>query len=314
MTDTPLVSVVIPTYNASRWIGETLESVLAQDFTDFEIIVVDDGSTDDTAQVVAGYGERVCCIHKPNGGAGSARNVGIRAARGEYVAFVDADDLWAKEKLRLQLNLLSRTGVAWVYSDALAFDDENGVSLYRLGRLVRQCSGDILESLFLADFIPSPTPIIRRTVFEHVGFFDENKTYQTTADWDMWLKIAAHYPIGLVSVPLAYYRVHSTSMTGSEDAQVVLQAHLAVIERAIAREPMRLGSLKNRRIASCYSWVAGIYARKGMWLEAQRTYVQAIRFSPRLARAYAGWGACFLDGWLWRKSFDLRRQLFWHNE
>ena len=286
MSDNPTVSVVIPAYNAARWIGETLDSILAQTFQDFAVIVVDDGSTDDTAAVVAGFGERVCCMHKSNGGQSSARNVGIRAARGEYIAFVDADDLWAKEKLRLQVDLLKRTGLAWVYCDALAFDDESGKPLFKFGELVQQYDGDILKPLFLADFIPSPTPIIQKSVFEHVGYFDEDRTLQNREDWDMWLKIAACYPIGLVSEPLANYRVHSTSMTSSEDPQVFLQGHFAVIERAIAREPTRLAPLKNQAIANRYVHAGRSMAGQGNTRGAREMFAQAIQYCPGQWQAY----------------------------
>jgi glycosyltransferase involved in cell wall biosynthesis len=234
--------------------------------------------------------------------------VGIQAAKGEYIAFVDADDLWAKDKLRLQVDLLTKTGLAWVYCDAYAFDDESGKRLYRLRNIAHQYSGDILKALFLANFIPSPTPIIHRTVFEYVGYFDEDLSL--SEDWNMWLKIAAHFPVGLVSQPLAFYRIRATSNTGSANPQRTLQGGLTVIEKAVAREPVRLGPLKNRRMASFYSWVAGICAQKKMWFEARRMYIQAAKLSPGLFRAYAGWAACFFDGWLWRAAFDLRDQLF----
>jgi len=311
MSDNPTVSVVIPAYNAARWIVETLESVLAQTFRDFEVIVVNDGSTDNTAQVVEGYGERIRCIHKQNGGAASARNVGIRSAQGKYIAFVDADDLWAKEKLRLQVDLLKRTGLAWVYSDAFAFDGENGKSLVRLGKSVRQYDGDILESLFLTDYIPSPTPIIRRSVFEHVGYFDEDRTVRIGEDWDMWLRIAACYPIGLVSEPLAYYRVHFTSMTGSEDTQVLLQGHIAVLEKAMAREQARLGSLKNRAFANCYIGGGQLFARRGNITTARQMFENAIRLSPSLVQAYVYWAACLFGDKPAQVLMNLRHRLLY---
>lgn len=294
MTDFPLVSVVITAYNASNWIGETLESVLAQDFSDFEVIVVDDGSTDDTTMVVAGFGERVYCIHKANGGQPSARNVGIQAARGEYIAFVDADDLWAKEKLRLQVKLLKGTGVAWAYCDAYTFDDKSGRRLGRFGKANRQYDGDILESLFLAQFIPSPTPIIRRAVFEHVGYFDEHM--KVAEDWNMWLKIAAHYPVGLVPMPLADYRCHSTSVIGGLDPQAILNAQLTLIEKAIAREPARLGPLKNRAIANCYMGAGQRFASKSRLKEARQMFRSAIQSSPALVAGYIYWAGCFVGG------------------
>ncbi|MBE3118748.1 MAG: glycosyltransferase [Candidatus Atribacteria bacterium] len=292
MNDSPLVSVVIPAYNASRWIAETLESVLAQDFTDYEIIVVD-SSEDDTSQVVAGFGERVCCIRVRKEGTGSARNVGIRAARGEYIAFVDADDLWVKEKLRLQVDLLKRIGLAWVYCDALAFDNESGKPLFRLGRLDRQYAGEILGPLFHANFIPSPTPVIQRSIFENVGNFFEGLDCE---DWDMWLRIAARYPVGLISQPLAYYRIHATSKTGTKDAQVILRGELDVIERAIAREPVRLGSLRRRVIAERYA-VSGIgYAGMGRTSPARAMFVQAMRYNPSNPLAYLFWLSTWFGG------------------
>jgi glycosyltransferase involved in cell wall biosynthesis len=305
MNDSPLVSVVITAYNASKWIGETLESVLAQDFTDFEVIVVDDGSTDDTTAVVAGFGGRVCCIHKPNGGQPSARNVGIRAARGEYIAFVDADDLWAKEKLRLQVDLIKRTGVAWVYCDAYTFDDKSGRRLGRFGKANRQYDGDILKSLFLAQFIPSPTPIIRRTVFEHVGYFDEH--IRVAEDWNMWLKIAAHYPVGLVSVPLADYRCHSTSVIGGLDPQAILHAMLTFIERAIVREPVRLGPLKNRAMANCYIDAGRRWASRGRLREARQMFRSAIQLSPGLVEGYIDWAGCLIGGLPLRVAIKMYR-------
>jgi hypothetical protein len=294
MSHSPLVSVVIPAYNASRWIGEALESVLAQDFTDYEIIVVDDGSTDDTARVVETYRERVRCIRKPNGGVSSARNVGIRAGGGAYVAFLDADDLWTSDKLRLQLEVLTRNEVAWVYSDAWAFDGESGVVLHRLGKVVRQYDGDILEALFVKNCIPSPTPVIRRSVFEHIGCFDEAAKLSIGEDLCMWLKIAAEYPIALVPVPLAYYRVHATSTTGMRYPGVLLQGHLAVLEDAVARAPARLGPLRERAIANCYLHAGRASLGKGYLAEARRLLLHAMQYYPAIPAAVLLWASTLL--------------------
>lgn len=309
MNNTPIVSVVIAAYNASRWIGETLQSVLAQDFTDFEVIVVDDGSTDDTTAVVANFGERVRCIQKLNGGTSSARNVGIRAARGEYIAFVDADDLWAKEKLRLQMDFLIRTRLAWVYSDALAFDDESGKSLFRFGKIVRQYDGDVLEALLLGDFIPSPTPIIRRSVFEHVGYFYVSKSLGFAEDWNMWLEIAARYPVGLVPRPLAYYRVHSMSKTGHVDPLVRLQHYMTIIEEMVAKEPARLSHLKNRAWANCYIRVGRELARKGNLQKARQLFRHAVQLSPNHVEAYLDWVGCLIGGLPLRVAINLRQRV-----
>jgi glycosyltransferase involved in cell wall biosynthesis len=309
MNESPLVSVVIPAYNASKWIAETLESVLRQDFRDFEVIVVDDGSTDDTARVVTGFGERVCFIRKNNGGTGSARNVGIRAARGEYIAFVDADDLWTKEKLRLQVDLLKRMGLAWVYCDAFVFDDASGERMYRFRNLARQYDGDILERLFLGNFIPSPTVVIRKSVFENVGFFSQIHISPTAEDWSMWLHIAAHYPVGLVSVPLADYRVHPASKTTSHNPGSLLKAQLRAINEGTKWEPKRLGPLKNRAMANCYLGAGRSWASMGRLRIARNMFRIAIRLSPRLAEGYISWVGCLIGGWPLRLAVRMRRQV-----
>ena len=307
MNDSPLVSVVIPVYNASRWIAETLDSVLAQDFTDLEVIVVDDGSTDDTAAVVTGFGDRVSCIRKPNGGQPSARNVGIRAARGEYIAFVDADDLWAKEKLRLQMDLLKETKLAWVYCDAFAFDDKSGKRLYRFGNVAHQYAGDILESLFITDFIPSPTPVIRKSVFEHVGYFDEDRAVHIGEDWEMWLRIAACYPIGLVPESLADYRVHPTSMTGSVTPLSRLRGHLGVIEKAMLRESARLGPLYKGVTFNCYIKAGRAMAGQGNVAGAREMFAQAIHCQPDRGSAYVFWLSTLLGSTVLGKVIHLNR-------
>ena len=290
--NSPLVSVVIPAYNASNWIAETLESVLAQDYVPFEVIVVDDGSKDDTMTVVAGFDERVRCIHKPNGGQGSARNVGVRASRGEYIAFVDADDLWVKEKLKIQLDLLVKTGICWVYSDVIAFDDKTGKDLFRFGEKALQYEGDVLESLFLSCFIQSPTPVIHRSIFKTIGYFDESEKLRNREDWDMWLRIASKYPVGLISQPLAYYRVHNTSMTGGEDPIKNLQGHLRVIEKTVDQVPERLLSLKNQAIASCYIGTGQVLALAGNLKTARQMFLHSIYLTPKNWKAYLYWFVC----------------------
>lgn len=284
----PLVSVVIPAYNAAPWIGETLESVLAQTFQDFEVIVVDDGSKDDTAAVVARF-KRVQCIRKPNGGQASARNVGIRAAQGEYVAFVDSDDLWLPDKLRMQTDLLRQSGLAWVYSDAYAFDDETHRTLFIFSKVRRQYSGDILEQLFLADFIPMPTPIVKRGVFEQIGYFDESDTSRYAEDWDMWLRIAACFPVGLVNQPLAQYRVHAASGIQTILPQALCQAHARVIELAASRNPARLAPIKPRAIAMMSIRIGQMLVRRNDLAHARGMFAQAIHLVPFELEAYAYW-------------------------
>ena len=303
-----LVSVVIPAFNSAGWIAETLASILAQEYANLEIIVVDDGSADETTQVVARF-ERVKLIRKANGGPGSARNMGIRAAHGEYIALVDGDDLWLPGKLRLQMDLLARTGLAWVYCDGFIFDGQTGQNTWTFGRVKRLYQGDILEPLLLNNFIASPTPVIRRDVFEAAGYFDEAGPVHLPADWQQWLRIAARYPIGLVRRRLVRYRVHAGSFSVREDPLDAFDRQMRVIEWAVAREPARLGPLKQRAIANLRIGIGRSLARKGDLPAARQMFAAASRLAPTNVTAYVYWLGARAGGPLLRGGMSMRHWL-----
>src|SRR5256885_14948309 len=150
----PAVSVVIPAHNAAPWLGDTVRSVLAQTYRDFEVIVVNDGSTDSTGTVTASFGQRIRCVEQPNQGLPAARNTGIRHARGDWIAFLDADDLWLKDKLERQMSVLTEAqNLTWVYCDAYMFDDATGATTSTLNAGRRLPEGQVLKQLFLSNFI-----------------------------------------------------------------------------------------------------------------------------------------------------------------
>ncbi len=215
----PLVSVVIPTYNCARYIGEAIESVLAQDFEGREIVVVDDGSTDSTREVLGSFGSDVRCIVQENRGAPAARNTGIRAARGQYIAFLDADDVWLPGKLRLQMEFLEgHPQVGLAFTDALWFDERRiiypswtaqrdrftaGQDLPPGGTLIR----GLYRELVLQNFITVSSGVFRRSAYAAVGPFEE--TYRTGEDHHYWLRLAARYPIGYIHAVLVKYRIRA---------------------------------------------------------------------------------------------------------
>jgi glycosyltransferase involved in cell wall biosynthesis len=255
--------------------------VLAQTFLDFEVIVVDDGSSDETPEVVAGYGSRVRYLRKENGGAASARNVGIRAARGSYIAFVDADDLWLPEKLQLQMDLFSRhPDLAWVYSDVIVFDEESGQEVFKASDVIKLYAGDILRPLLLSNFIASPTPVIRRDVFGTVGYFDESPDLQGSEDWNLWLRIAAKYQVRFVERPLAKYRRRATSKTGTMPLQDAFRSRWTIIENAVARDPERLSDLREQALAEACLGMVGPMVRRGDRRGARRMLGRATRLVP----------------------------------
>jgi glycosyltransferase involved in cell wall biosynthesis len=289
MSQPPLVSVIIPAYNASLWIGETITSVIEQDYKHYEIIVVNDGSTDNTADIVESFGTAVRCIYKENGGQASARNTGITAATGKYVAFLDADDLWIKDKLKLQVAQLEETGAKWGYADSFAFDGQSKEILYKFSDNQTQHSGDILKALFSTCFIPSPTAIVQRSVFSTVGLFNEESRMRNREDWEMWLRIAAVYPIVSISVPLAYYRVHSASATGSEDHLKSINGHIRVIEEAALREKEILGPLKNAVLSKLFFEEGRWQASIGNTSQSRNMVQKSIALTPGWTLLYFYW-------------------------
>ncbi len=288
----PAVSVVIPAHNAAPWLGDTLRSVLAQTYRDFEVIVVNDGSTDGTGTVIASFGQKIRCVEQPNQGLPAARNAGIRHALGDWIAFLDADDLWLKDKLERQMSLLTESQtLTWVYSEAYMFDDATGTTTSTLNAGRRLPDGQILRQLFLSNFIGTPTPVIRRDVFEDVGMFDET-IVPLGEDWDMWLRVAARCPVGLVRRPLARYRVRQASLSRSLDYRVGFQSLMSVIDRATVREPERLGPLKNHSVANLCIGTGMKLGRNSNLAEARNMFQRAIRLRPGAAHAYVYWLAC----------------------
>src|SRR5919202_4312270 len=201
----PLISVIIPAYNAEKTIKQTIESVLNQTFSDFEIIVINDGSQDSTLEIVSSIPDpRIKVFSYPNAGPQKSRNRGWGNASGEYVSFLDADDLWTPDKLEAQLKALQenpQAAVAYSWSDWI---DESGQFLRAGGHIT--VNGNAYEKLLLRDFVESGSnPLIRRQALDKVGDFDQSVT--PAEDWDMWLRLAARYEFVTVPSPQILYRI-----------------------------------------------------------------------------------------------------------
>lgn len=197
-----MVSVIIPTYNRSSFVREAVESVLAQTYTPLEIIVVDDGSTDDTPSVMEAFGSAVRRLRQENAGVSAARNRGIEAAKGDWLAFLDSDDLWRPQKLEIQRAYLKdRPEIRICQVEELWM--RNGERL-NPKKYHRKPSG-LCFLLLLERCLVSPSAVmIHRSVFEDVGLFDE--TLPACEDYDLWLRIGCRYPLGLVEEPLIVKR------------------------------------------------------------------------------------------------------------
>jgi glycosyltransferase involved in cell wall biosynthesis len=197
-----MVSVIIPTYNRGWILREAIDSVLDQEFKDFELIVVDDGSTDDTHDILDAYGQEITVLRQRNKGVSAARNRGIAVAAGQLIAFLDSDDLWLPPKLTRQVDFFSSNPAA-VINQTEEIWIRNGVRV-NPGKRHRKLSGMIFErSLDLCLVSPSAV-MIRKQLFDIVGLFDES--LPACEDYDLWLRISCRYPVHLIDTPLIVKR------------------------------------------------------------------------------------------------------------
>jgi glycosyltransferase involved in cell wall biosynthesis len=240
----PLVSVIIPAYNASVFLPATLRSVLAQDYPHFEVWVVDDGSVDETAAIVEDFAlrdDRVHLLRQQNGGVAAARNLGIQAARGEFLAPLDADDLWEPRALRLWVNAFlngsERVGV--VYGWSLDVDEENALTGGFHGAKIR---GEVLGTLLVHNFLGNASAtMMRRSAVVDVGGYDStlrDRGAQGCEDWDLYFKLAERWDFEGVPEFLVRYRKPIASM--SQDDQQMARSHELVLEALAARSGRRL--------------------------------------------------------------------------
>lgn len=228
MTDAPTVSVVIPAYNAAWCVRRAVDSVLAQTFHDFELIVVDDGSTDDTAAVLTSYGTALCVLRKPNGGLSSARNAGIQAARGRYVAFLDADDWWLAEKLERQVALMASHSELVFCSTAARIEAPDGKPLREWA--CGSSSLPTLEAIFAANaFVAGSGSAVlaTREALERAGGFDE--ALRSLEDIDMWMRLAVIGGFACIAEPLTVILKRPDSMSGNLD--VMRNAAMTVMRK-----------------------------------------------------------------------------------
>ncbi len=198
----PTVSAIITAYNSADYVHRAIESILAQSYLASEIIVVDDGSSDGTADVIeARFGDRVRVIRQPNGGPNAARNRGARESQGDWIAYLDADDTWTPHRLEVQIPLTARPEIGVISGYAVCEKREYMVS----GRVT-------FEMLWERNYVGVPTSLIRRTAFEELGGFDEDRELVGAEDYNMWLRMAhSRWEVHLVPEELFYY----TSAPGS---------------------------------------------------------------------------------------------------
>jgi glycosyltransferase involved in cell wall biosynthesis len=223
----PRVSVIISTFNRARLIRETLSSVFAQTYTDYECLVIDDGSSDNTRAAIEDLLPRVIYLPISHSGGAAANNTGLASARGDYVAFLDSDDLWDARFLeRMTAALAAAPWAGFVYCDYSTFDEPRATRSAWL-KPDEKLQGDIFGNLLITDFIANGSLLIRRTCFEAVTGFDTQ--FVVAYDWDLWLRLAMRFKATYVDETLTHIRVHPIQLTKNRLA--IYQDNLGIMRK-----------------------------------------------------------------------------------
>ena len=310
----PLVSVLMPAYNAARHLSESIESVRRQSFVDWELIVIDDGSQDETAEIAKRFAvadARVRVISQANGGQASARNSGLAEARGDLIAFLDADDLWVCDKLERQVAVMEKTGVDLVYSDGEFFSDE--------GELGENDGFDIVPGkvegaamfplLFQRNRIATLSVLVRKRCLDRVGGFDSNRKYQNCEDYDLWLTLANSGVVFYgMAEKLMRYRRHSDAATLTPSK--LLEPMLAVVKKHSTNASLDPEQVKNR-IRWLYRDLISALVREKRLAQARAR----MREFSEWDRGYTVTGLQqFLLSWFPAKFNYLSRELLYRSE
>ncbi len=292
-----MISVIIPAYNSADTIRACIESALNQTLKSFEIVIVDDGSNDETAIISKKFRGEVRYFYKENGGPASARNFGIRMSRSEYIAFLDSDDVWFPAKLEKQMKIFNKdTEVGLVYSDAyVAVGGKNNLKR-RYFEDWKPAAGSVFRDLFQRTFIPTSSCIVRRKCFEDLGFFDEKKELVGTEDYEMWLRIASRFKLNYVDEPLIllWRRASSLSSDRIHNLQGTIDAINSVTHKCA--EEIRNQKVSWRRRLSQLNYLKARYLmRSGKFSASVRGLREAILLDPLYVRPYAGLAALVIN-------------------
>ncbi|MHC4123084.1 MAG: glycosyltransferase family 2 protein [Planctomycetota bacterium] len=265
----PLVSAIIPTYNSAQYIKEALDSVFNQTYKNIEVIVVDDGSTDDTREVLKPCLDKIRYIYKENSGPASARNLGIKNAQGEYIAFLDADDAWISDKTNSQIREMS-SGLGLVGSSSKEIKD-----------LTPSTRRIIYFNLLIKNAFANSGVMVRRNCFEKVGFFDERPEFKAVEDWDMWLRIVKFYDIKFLDKPLVKIRVRKDGISAPANAETMLRNELKVLNKAFSDQSLkRKWVLKRKAYGYRYYSAAIAYKETGETKKARECLLRSFYLFP----------------------------------
>jgi len=319
-----MISVIVPVYNRAHYITECLNSVFKQTFRDYEVILVDDGSTDNIREVLSPYSNRIHYFYKGNGGAASARNMGINKCKGEFVAWLDSDDKWFEYKTEIEAQILKKIpNLGFVYSDFSCFTDSDGIiaqsyireylfilktikpdflALFKNKATIRDLGivsniipeatkvywGNLSRFAFIGPMFLPTTVLVRKRCLDKVGYLNEQ--YETGEDYDLHVRLARNFDVAYLDFPTALYRrFHSDQLTSPKMEIKTNKVWLEVATKYAVKD--REFYLKNKRfveyrLAFCYYGLGTAYLRKGEFLPAIKNFILSVIRNPIQKRIY----------------------------
>ena len=290
----PLVSAIIPVFNGAQYVAQAIESVLAQSYPRIEVIAIDDGSTDESPEILARYGTRICCIRQENHGVCAARNRGILAARGEYVAFLDQDDWWYPQKIERQLAAARDSGAGFVHTQTVYFDDVTQSFCPPLDPEAKpeEYVGWCFEKLLFGNAICNSSVVVRRELFARVGLCDPIIEGNTVQDYDLWLRLATVTPFAFVAEPLTVFLLHPHQ--GTVNRRMMLREQIKVLLRRLPGLPHELRHSVTHRLARLYDLLGSYELDYHDHRAARRAFAQSFRWEPHV-RSLCLWFVTFLS-------------------
>jgi GT2 family glycosyltransferase len=341
-----LVSVVIPTYNREHILGRAIESALGQTYGNVQVVVADDGSRDNTRVVAESYGARVTYVHQPNAGVSAARNLGLRHARGEFVAFLDSDDEWRPWKIDAELAALARhpeAGIVWTDMESV---DESGRLIHArhlrvmygayakvdIEKTLRQVDtlgalmtpgipedmasapireGDLSGAILLGNLLHTSTVLFRRAWFEKTGGFDESS--RSGEDYEFYIRLCSAGPVLFIDAPSTIYRVGaSDQLTRPSMMLEIARNNLRAVQKWVPRPARQTGltpQVLRRRIAESLAWVGEAEREAGHRWQAARRLTRSMAVMPGLDRRAMLLASCFIPDTLLQKLRTARHSI-----
>lgn len=306
--DGMLVSIIIPTYNCERYISQTIDSVLAQDYNAIELLIIDDGSTDNTKKIVLDYGDRLRLISRKNSGVCVARNMGLAEAKGQFICWMDHDDYWYPDKISQQVKAFNRhDDVGVVYSNFTRWNSNSAgifptpdsyIKKSFIDKFDPEHSGWIYHLFLLDCYMLTSTAMFRRDVFEKCGAFDESLPYGE--DWDLWLRISREYPFLKLNQSTTLYRQHQgqgSRMVRGVDYRTMILSDARDKWGLYSRDGRHLSEWQFRRQLANYHASFALNLLKAnqkkraimSFLRAWTTYPFKVKFIGYLLAGVVGW-------------------------